>query len=184
MKWSFLISALLAAAPAAAQQVTIAERSEAEGTMTLSHEVIVPAPASAVWTAISTPEGWRTWAAPAAWLEGDVLETSYTATARPGDPTTIRQQLTAILPGRLIVFRTVKAPAGFPHFDSFRRVTHFFEVEPAGAGRSRVRLTSVGYANDQAGRQLAGFFREGNRISLERLRDRFANGPVDWAIAR
>ena len=32
----------------------------------------------------------------------------------------------------------------------------------------------------EAGRQLLGFFRDGNRISLERLRHRFASGPLDW----
>lgn len=56
----------------------------------------------------------------------------------------------------------------------------FFELEAAGAGRTRVRLTGTGYADTEAGRALLGFFRAGNRISLERLRDRFARGPLDW----
>lgn len=187
MKTMILALAMLMASPAAAlaQGVIIAERPEADGTTTLAHEVIVPAPATEVWAAISTPEGWRTWAVPAAWMTGgDILETSYTATARPGDPTTIRQQLIAILPSRLLVFRTVKAPDGFPDFDTYRGVTHFFEVDAAGEGRSRVRLTGAGYADSDAGRRLAGFFRDGNRISLERLRDRFSNGPIDWSRER
>lgn len=176
---------LFVAAPAAAQEVRISEEREADRSTTMAHEVIVPAPAAEAWTAISTPEGWRTWAVPAAWMvEGETLETSYTPTAQPGDPSTIRQHLVAALPGRLLVFRTTKAPAGFPHFETFRRVTHFFEVEPAGEGRSRVRLTGAGYPDDEAGRQLAGFFREGNRVSLERLRRRFATGPLDWSRER
>lgn len=176
----FLI--VLPAAAAAAQDVSIAERREADGTVTLVHEVVVGAGQAEVWAAVSTPEGWRTWAVPAAWMvDGDTLATSYTPTARPNDPSTIRQQWTAILPGRLLVFRTVKAPDGFPHFEIFRRVTHFLELEPAGAGRTRVRLTGAGYAASDAGRQLAGFFRDGNRVSLERLRQRFVTGPLDWA---
>jgi hypothetical protein len=47
------------------------------------------------------------------------------------------------------------------------------------AGQTRVRLTGTGYADTDAGRQLLGFFREGNRVSLERLRDRFANAPAN-----
>ncbi|HYI63581.1 MAG TPA: SRPBCC domain-containing protein [Allosphingosinicella sp.] len=181
MKQLVLAFLLLLPAAALAQDVAIAERREADGTMTLVHEVVVPAAQAEVWTAISTPEGWRTWAVPAAWLvDGDTLETSYTPTASPGDPSTIRQHLTAILPGRTLVFRTTKAPDGFPHFETFRRVTHFFELEPAGEGRTRARLTGVGYAGTDAGRQLAAFFRDGNRVSLERLRARFVGGPLDW----
>lgn len=172
---------LILPATAQAQDVAIAERREADGTLTLVHEVVVLAAQADVWAAISTPEGWRTWAVPAAWLvEGATLETSYTPAARPGDPSTIRQHLTAILPGRTLVFRTTRAPDGFPHFETFRRVTHFFELEPAGEGRTRVRLSGAGYADDAAGRQLAGFFRAGNRVSLERLRTRFVSGPLDW----
>lgn len=176
----FLALLLLLPAAAPAQDVAISERREADGTLTLAHEVVVAASRDEVWAAISTPEGWRTWAVPVSWIEGDMLETSYTPTARPGDPSTIRQHLVAILPGRILAFRTTKAPAGFPHFDVYRRVTSFFELEPVDANRTRVRLTGAGYADSGAGRQLLGFFRAGNRVSLERLRQRFATGPIDW----
>lgn len=43
---------------------------------------------------------------------------------------------------------------------------------------------SAGYTDDEAGRQLAGFFTEGNRVSLERLRKRYATGPIDWKQER
>lgn len=149
----------------------------------LVHETIVDAPAAAVWEAVSSAEGWRTWAVPVAWVppgEPDVLETSYTATARPGDRSTIRQRFIARIPGRLVVFRTIKAPDGFPHFDTYRQVTSLFELEPLGERRTRVRLTGSGYADTEAGRQLLGFFREGNKVSLQRLRQRFETGPLDW----
>ena len=155
-----------------------------DGSHTLVHETVVAAPAAQVWEAISTAQGWTGWAVPVAWWDGDLLETSYAAAAVRGDPSTIQQRIAAIVPGRLIAFRTVKAPQGFPNFDTFRQVTHLIELEPAGEGRMRVRLTSAGYADTDAGRQLLGFFREGNRITLERLRDRFVTGPMDWSRAR
>jgi len=177
---AFLI--IVCGAPALAQDVAMSERREADGTTTLAHEVIVAAPVTEVWAALATPEGWRTWAVPAArWVEGeaDVMETTYNPQGGPG--ATIRQHFIARLPGRLLVFRTVRAPDGFPHFETYRRTTGFLELEAAGEGRTRVRLTGAGYADDEAGRALLGFFRAGNRVSLERLRDRFVSGPIDWS---
>lgn len=184
-KWLVGLSMLLAA-PAIAQPapIAIASQREADGTHSLAHETIVDAPVAEVWAAVSTAEGWRTWATPVAWASADMIETSYTRSASPGDPSTISQQILARLPGRMLVFRTTRAPAGFPHFETFSRVTSFFELVPDGERRTRVRLTMAGYADSEAGRQLLGFFREGNRISLDRLRRRFASGPLDWSRER
>lgn len=164
-----------------AEPVAVSTITEGDGSSTLVHEAVVEALAADVWQAVSTAEGWRTWAVPVAWLDGDLLETSYAPGASPGDSTTIQQRIAALVPGRLLVFRTVKAPDGFPNFDTFRGVTHIIELEPAGEGRTRVRLTSAGYPDSEAGRQLLGFFREGNRVTLEQMRRRFASGPVDWS---
>ncbi len=182
----FALAALLVLAPAAAaaQDVVMDERREADGTTTLSHDVVIDAPAAEIWTAISTAAGWRTWAVPVAWdapVEPGTIETSYNPAAQPGDPTTIRQRILARIPGRLLVIRTVKAPDGFPHFETFARTTGFMELEPLGERRTRVRVTGTGYPDTEAGRQILGFFRDGNRISLERLNQRFVSGPLDWA---
>ena len=183
MRGIFAAFALSLAAPALAQNVSVSEQRDPAGTLVMAHEVVVPAPPDAVWAGISTPEGWRTWAAPVARpVEGtpDAIETSYTLTAAPNDPTTIHQQILARIPGRLFVFRTVKAPQGFPHFETYRQVVSIFELMPEGSG-TRVRLTGTNYADTDAGRQLLGFFREGNRVTLEQLRERFTDGPIDWA---
>ena len=167
------------------EAITSRESRSADGSLMLVHETVVDAAPEEVWSAISTAEGWRSWAVPVAWESGPgLLETSYNASASPGDSSTIRQMILASVPGRLLAFRTVKAPNGFPHFDTFARTTGLIELEPEGEGRTRVRIVSAGYPDDEAGRQLVGFFREGNRISLERLRRRFAEGPIDWARER
>ena len=163
------------------EPVAVSSTLGSDGRHSLVHETVVDAPADSVWRAISTVEGWRTWAVPFAWSpEPDLIETSYSPTAQPGDSTTIRQRVLAAVPERLLVFRTVRAPAGFPNFETFAQVTSVFELEPLGADRTRVRLTGAGYADTEAGRQLLAFFRDGNRVSLERLRQRFATGPLDW----
>jgi uncharacterized protein YndB with AHSA1/START domain len=167
--------------------VAVEERRTLDGTLMLVHESVVDAPVADVWSAISTAEGWRTWAVPVAWSspdEPDMLETSYDPDARPGDPRTIRHRVLARVPGRMIAFRTVKAPEGFPHFEIFGRTTGVFELEPVGERRTRVRVIGAGYPDNEAGRQLITFFRDGNRITLERLQRRFTEGPVDWSRER
>jgi hypothetical protein len=169
-----LIAALVLGLAASPSQAATKARA-ADGTHLLSHEVVVDAPPGEVWAAISTVEGWKSWAVPVAWSPApDMIETSYTPTAQPGDASTIRQQILLRLPERLMVFRTVKAPAGFPDFDTYAKVVSAFELEPAGEGRTRVRLTGTGYDDSEAGKRLLGFFERGNAVSLEALRARFA----------
>jgi uncharacterized protein YndB with AHSA1/START domain len=151
-----------------------------DGTHALTHTAIVSASVDQVWAAVTTPEGWRGWAVPVArMIDADTLETSYDPAAGPA--TTIRQRIDARIPYRLLAFRTIKAPQGFPNFESYARVRSMIALEPAGDGRTRVRLIGAGYPDTEAGRQLLGFFRGGNRMTLERLQRRFATGPIDWA---
>jgi hypothetical protein len=146
-----------------------------DGTHLLVNEALIDAEPADVWAAISTAEGWKSWAVPVAWAPSqDMIETSYTPTAKPGDPSTIRQQVLLRLPRRLMVFRTVKAPERFPDFDTYAKVVSAFELEPAGEGRTRVRLTGAGYADSEAGRRLLAFFERGNQVSLDALKARFA----------
>ena len=178
-----LFAALLIASPALAE-VTEQVRTETDGTTTLEHELTVAAAPEAVWEAIATAEGWKSWAVPVAWIDPadpDVIETSYNPAAKPGAPDTIRQRFLARIPGRMLAFRTIKAPVGFTHFDQFRQMLSVFELEPLPGGATRVRLSGVGYPDSEAGRRLLAFFSAGNKVSLEMLRDRFETGPVDWA---
>ena len=180
-----ILLAAVCAAPALASPEAEARRVvELDGSSTLVVEVEVPAPVAEVWHAISTPEGWQSWAVPLARVvegEPDMMETSYDPAAPVGGPGTIRQLFVARIPGRLLAFRTVKAPQGFPDFDTYRNVVSVFELEPRGDRATFVRLTAHPYPDDEAGRRLLGFFERGNRASLDMLRRRFAEGPADWS---
>ena len=159
------------------------EQTNADGTRTLTHEIFVPAPPEQVYAAFANAEGWRTWAVPHAWTvagDPDLLETSYGPAATLGDPNNIQQRFVLRVPSRLIAFSTVQTPPRFPHAAEFKQVTSLVELEPMGSG-TRVRLSGVGYPAGAAGDTLLGFFREGNRTSLEQLRARFITGPIDWA---
>jgi uncharacterized protein YndB with AHSA1/START domain len=178
-----LAAVLCLASPALAQPIprTIAE---ADGSLTLVHEATIDAPAQDVWKAISTPEGWASWAVPVARIadgDPDLLETSYDPAAPPGGRETIRQLFVARIPGRMLAFRTVKAPARFPDFETYAKVVSVFELVPLGERRTLVRLSGVGYPDSDAGRRLLAFFERGNAASLAMLRERFERGPVNWA---
>ena len=169
-------------APVAAPPVDTAIRTEADGTVTMTHSATVAAPVAEVWAAVSTPEGWKRWAAPLArWAEGesDVIETSYNPDELAGGPGAIWQKLIARIPGRVLVFRTVKVPDDFPNGEEYERVTCFFELAPDAAG-TRITLTSTGYPDSEGGRALVTFFAKGNAVTLERLRRLFvsAAGPA------
>ncbi len=163
--------------------VRIDEKANADGTRTLTHEIVVPASPDQVYAAFASPEGWRGWAVPNAWVaadDADLMETSYTPGASHGDTRNIQQRFVLRVPNRLVAFRTVRTPPGFPHAADFLRVTTLVELEPIGAF-TRVRLSGVGYPAGAGGDTLLKFFREGNRTSLDQLRTRFVSGPIDWA---
>jgi uncharacterized protein YndB with AHSA1/START domain len=175
MKW--MIAALLFGLAAPSLAATKARAPD--GSHLLIHEAVVEAAPEPVWAAISTAEGWKSWAVPVAWAPTpDIIETSYTPTAKPGDRSTIRQEVLLRVPGRLMVFRTVKAPDRFPDFGTYAKVVSAFELEAAGEGRTRVRLTGAGYEDSEAGRRLLGFFEKGNQASLDALKARFAKSPA------
>ena len=181
------LALVLAAAPTAQRPAPGRIVAETDGARTLVHQVEIAAPVGDVWAAIATAEGWRSWAVPLArTVEGapDLIETSYNPAAVPAGPDTIRQQLIARIPGRLLAFRTVKAPEGFRDFETFAKVVNVFELEPRGESRTLVRLTGHPFPDDEAGRRLLDFFDRGNALSLDMLRRRFAEGPVDWTNAR
>lgn len=174
MKAAWIIVAVLAlASPAGAQAPVWADRiEEADGSITLVHELEIAAPVDAVWHAISTRDGWLRWAVPVAWQDpddADVLETSYDVDAQPGASQNIRQRFLVRIPNRLIVFQTIKAPAGFADAEQFGRVRTVFELSPAGPDRTRVRLTGAGYPRSEAGLRLLTFFDQGNTATLESL---------------
>lgn len=183
LRLALLVFSLVVPAPLTAQASTVAvTRSvEADGSTTLVHEVTIPASREEVWRAIGTAQGWMEWAVPRAWDNPatGTLETSYDLAAHPGDPGSIVQQLVAVIPGRLLAFRTTKAPAGFPAAETYYRVTCVMELESVTDG-IRVRLTSVNFAANDDGAMLAEFFAQGNATALGQLRQRFVTGPRDW----
>jgi uncharacterized protein YndB with AHSA1/START domain len=156
-----------------------------DGTRMLEQRVVVPAPAQAVWDAWATTEGFRSWAAPVAGVDfrlGGAIEASYDFAAKLGDRDNIRNEIVAIVPGRMFAIRNVQAPAKVP-FDAttFQTLHTVVFVEPRSGSETLVTIVMPGIGSGPAYDGVYKHFEWGNRYTLEQLRKRFIDGPVDWA---
>ena len=158
---------------------------EADGTTTLDQRVVVSAPLAEVWQALTTGEGWRSWAAPFAVVDfrlGGVIETSYRLDAQAGAPENIRNQILAYLPKRMFAIRNVQAPPKTA-FDvaTFQSMHTVVLVEPLTDRTTTVAFVQPGYRGGEPYDTVLKHFRWGNGWTLEQLKKRFDVGPVDWA---
>lgn len=183
---AFVVATSVAVATSAIAASSVVDRSriEADGTRTLDLSIEVPAAASDVWTAMTTSEGWRSWAAPVAQVDfrlGGIIETSYNPDATPGTPGNIRNEIIAYVPQRMYAIRNVQAPPktafDVPTFQSLHTV---ILIEPLDAARTRVSTIQPGYRSGEPWDTVYKHFAWGNAWTLEQLKTRFEKGPVDW----
>ncbi|HEV7692514.1 MAG TPA: SRPBCC domain-containing protein [Hyphomonadaceae bacterium] len=189
MRW-FLVAAVFVSCAACASAsfpsaTTIEDTSftDAQGVRAIRFSGHIEASPADVYRAVATVAGWKTWAVPSAFGEaraGGVMETSYNRAAKAGDPANIQQEFIELVPGRKVVFHTIRTPPGFPHADLFVKTTSTIELSLEGKG-TRMIFTHSGFGPGEGYDQLYGFFAEGNKSTLEKLKQRFDTGPVDWA---
>jgi uncharacterized protein YndB with AHSA1/START domain len=180
---SAALAAMLATNAPRANDVSIEVATQSDGSLILTHEVLVPAPPAAVWAAVVTAEGFASWAAPFAHVDfriGGAIESSYRLDAALGDEGNIRNRIVAYLPERLLVLHAVAAPPGFPAPEVLPHLASVFEFEAAGEHATRLRVHGVGYRDEPAHAQVMALFRAGNQWSLQQLVKRFRDGPADW----
>ncbi|HEX3667233.1 MAG TPA: SRPBCC domain-containing protein [Rhizomicrobium sp.] len=179
-------SALAAPAPSWRdfKDVTNTSFAEPDGDRSLQLSVDVPAPAHDVFTAFSTSEGFSSWAVPVAKIDfrvGGMIEASYDANAKFGDPNNIRNAIVSYIPDRLLIIRNVQTPSGFVDASLFQKTVTMIEFTPLDAGHTRVTLTNAGYGPGAGFADVYAHFEWGNAYTLHELRKRFVKGPVDWA---
>ncbi len=178
--------AVAAQAPApATSTVTNGSFVMPDGERVLELSAVVAAPIDAVWAMFATTEGWTSWAAPVGRVDarvGGVIESSYDPAAALGSAATIRNEIVALVPRRLLVIRNVQAPPNAP-FDAptFQRLQTALWFESVDAANTRVTLDNAGYREGAAYDGVYRHFLAGNKWTLEQLQRRFVAGPVDWA---
>ena len=152
---------------------------EANGDRVIRLSVEAPAPPEAVWQALTTAEGWKSFAVAFAAVDmkiGGIIETSYKTNAQAGDPDNIKNEIVAYVPGRILAIRCVQAPRTFEHKQEFFATSTLIELAPVNKDKTLVTMTAVGYRPGAAYDDLFKKFRWGDAYTLEKLRSRFESG--------
>jgi uncharacterized protein YndB with AHSA1/START domain len=141
----------------------------------LLFQVDVPASRAAVWEAFSTTRGLSTWLAPEVFVD---LRKGGEWTVRFPGGSTGGGTILRFSPERELVLSAL-APDRFPTVRA-ERTTAMFEFETVGDG-TRVRLTQTGWKRGKEWDRAYDYLADGNAQLLEALRQRFTNGPMNWA---
>jgi uncharacterized protein YndB with AHSA1/START domain len=143
------------------------------GARLLQDTVRVQAAPAIVWKALTDQAAYRAWAAPVSFIDlrvGGLLEVSFDAKGKPGDPANLRQQITAYVPGRLLVFRNLPSAAGPPGFPVYPELAIVMELRPVAGGETEVVLSQVGYRQGKDFDALYAFFKSHNPQYLADLK--------------
>jgi uncharacterized protein YndB with AHSA1/START domain len=143
-------------------------------------EAVVEAPVDTVWAAWATSDGLRSWLAPHAEIDlrvGGLMRTNYSARGALGDPQTIENTVLSFEPKRMLSIQVSRAPDTFPFPNAIRQMWTVIYFEPAGPGRTRVRVASLGFTPDDESQRMRAFFDRGNAATLQQLQRRFPAQP-------
>ena len=141
-------------------------------------EGIVNGSVDAVWKAFTTKPVIEQWMVAKTEIElkvGGLWRTSYNKDADLNGDAAIHQSILAFDPGRMLAFRTIKTPKNFP-FPAIVNTWTVVYFESAGAGKTRVTATMMGFEDDEQGRGMREFFERGNKSEFDALIKFFETG--------
>jgi uncharacterized protein YndB with AHSA1/START domain len=142
----------------------------------------VNAPTEKAWSAWATPEGVKTFFAPGCNIEPKVdraYDIYLDPTARPGSRGAEGMRIVSYEPNRRIAF-TWNAPATIPEIRGQRTLV-VLEFKPAGANRTQVRFTEMGWGEGEQWDKAYDYFDHAwNGIVLPRFKHAMDIGPIDW----
>ena len=150
----------------------------ADGARNLQESIVIDAPVAVLWQAFVDPVQFKRWNTPVVAIDlrvGGSLEASYDPKKQIGDPDNIKHRIITFIPERLLVFQNFQAPRELPNADRFQRTVTVVQYEPLGPSRTRVTLSSTGWATDPASLAVYGFFQKDNAEELEKMKQVF--GP-------
>lgn len=147
-------------------------------------DVIVNAPSSTVWEAWSSAEGLETFFAQKAHVEGKIGG-AYEIFFEPTDErfSTKGCTLLSYLPQEMISFEWTLPRDMFPQLAS-ARTWLVVQLRPAGAGRTALRMTQLGWGTGEIWDRAYSHMQAGWQMVAKQLEQRFEHGPIDWVAQR
>jgi uncharacterized protein YndB with AHSA1/START domain len=145
------------------------------------NEGIVNAPVPEVWKVWSTSEGFKALGVARAEVDlrvGGLIRSHYKPEGVLGDEGTIQNRILAFEPPRMIAIRIEKPPAGFPFKEAWKATWTVITLDDVGAGRTRVRVASMGFASDEESRAMQRFFEAGNQATIRTLQKHFGGSEA------
>lgn len=143
------------------------------GARLLQDTVRIHAAPAVVWKALTDQAAYRAWAAPVSFIDfriGGLVEVSFDAKGKPGDPANLKQQITAYVPDRLIAFRNLPSSSGPPGFAVYPQLAIVMELKALPGGDTEVVLSQVGYREGRDFDALYDFFKAHNPEYLADLK--------------
>ena len=140
------------------------------------NEGVIPAPIDEVWKVFSTSEGYKALGPALAEIDlriGGLIRSRYRADGTLGDAETIENVILAYEPPTMIAMRIHKTPATFPFKEAWKQPWTVMTLTPLDGGRTHLRVTSLGYGDDEESLAMRRFFEAGNRQTIETLRQHF-----------
>lgn len=169
-----VLAAVLAAGPAMAAGQSVRDTSivDETGARLLRDEIVIQASPATIWRALTNESAYRRWVAPASFIDlrvGGTVEVSFDPKGKRGDPANLKQEITAYLPERLLVFRNLHNP-GAPGGAAYGRLAIILELTPEAAGQTKVTLSQVGYQKGSEFDAMYAFFATHNPEFLNDLK--------------
>ena len=150
----------------------------AQGAEPVVTEAVVNAPVDQVWRLFTTNEGIESWMVAKTEFElkiGAAWKTSYSKESNLDDDASIHHVILAYDPGRMLSFRTVKPPKGFPFPNAIAKTWNVLYLEPLAEGRTKVTARMLGYTDEEESQQMRAFFVRGNQQTMDALVRRIEN---------
>lgn len=169
----------LAPAVAPASTATPAPAAAAETPIDFSpliHEAIINAPPSEVWKVFTTPEGFKLLGPAVVDIDfrvGGLMRSSYDPKVDLASDKAIHNQIIAFEPGRMLAFRIVQPPKGFPFMNAYKSTWSVATFTDLGDGRTSLRLAGMGYTAEAESQAMRNFFKSGNAWTIKKLQSHF-----------
>lgn len=140
------------------------------------NEAVIAAPLSDVWKAFTTRAGIESWMVGAGDIDlriGGLIRTSYQKGSDLDGDAAIHQQILSLDPERMLSYRVVKPPKGFPFAQQIGSTWSTVYFESIDSTHTRVVARMLGYTNDPESQKMRAFFVTGNKATMDALVKRF-----------